>query len=54
MAATSRRDFLRRLGISTAALPFALNLPSLCFANQFSRKQRLVFGYQDVHGKVPR
>src|SRR6185369_15722603 len=53
MAATSRRDFLRRLGISTAALPFALNLPSLCFANQLSRKQRLVVIFSP-NGIVPK
>ncbi|HZL89101.1 MAG TPA: twin-arginine translocation signal domain-containing protein, partial [Pirellulaceae bacterium] len=28
----SRRQFLRDLGISAAALPFLLNLPSLGFA----------------------
>jgi hypothetical protein len=39
----TRREFLRDLGISTAALPFLLNLPSLGFANQQKRKQRLVF-----------
>ena len=39
---TSRRDFLRDLGLSAAALPFVLNLPSLGFANQQARKQRLV------------
>ncbi len=38
----TRREFLRTLGISTAALPFILNLPSLGFANQQRRKQRLV------------
>src|SRR5438128_6457444 len=39
---TSRREFLRNLGVGTAALPFILNLPSLGFANQQRRKQRLV------------
>jgi hypothetical protein len=38
----TRREFLRDLGIGTAALPFILNLPSLGFANQRQRKQRLV------------
>jgi hypothetical protein len=38
----TRREFLRDLGIGTAALPFLLNLPSLGFANQQRRKQRLV------------
>ncbi|MEO6809781.1 MAG: DUF1552 domain-containing protein [Isosphaeraceae bacterium] len=40
--ARSRRAFLRDLGIQGAALPFLLNLPSLGFANQAKRKQRLV------------
>ncbi|MDB5386010.1 MAG: hypothetical protein JWM11_1656, partial [Planctomycetaceae bacterium] len=38
----SRREFLRDLGLSTAAVPFLLNLPSIGFANQQQRKQRLV------------
>ncbi|MFO0809076.1 MAG: DUF1552 domain-containing protein [Gemmataceae bacterium] len=38
----TRRDFLRDLGLGAAALPFVLNLPSLGFANQGKRKQRLV------------
>jgi hypothetical protein len=39
---TTRRDFLRNLGLSSAALPFILNLPSLGFANQARRKQRMI------------
>jgi hypothetical protein len=39
---STRREFIRDLGISAAALPFVLNLPSLGFANQGQRKQRLV------------
>jgi hypothetical protein len=39
---STRREFLRDLGIGAAALPFVLNLPSLGFANQQRRKQRLV------------
>src|SRR4051794_34269111 len=39
---SSRREFIRDLGIGMAALPFVLNLPSLGFANQARRKQRLV------------
>jgi len=31
------------MGISAAAVPFVLNLPSLAFANQQKRKQRIVF-----------
>jgi hypothetical protein len=42
MRPTNRRQFLRDLGIGAAALPFVLNLPSLGFANQVRRKQRLV------------
>ena len=39
---TDRRDFLKTLGVSAAALPFVANLPGLAFANQGARKQRLV------------
>jgi len=38
----SRREFVRSLGIGAAALPFLSNLPSLCFAGNSQRKQRLV------------
>src|SRR5215471_11361843 len=38
----TRREFIRDLGISAAALPFIGNLPSLGFANQGQRKKRLV------------
>jgi Protein of unknown function (DUF1552) len=48
----TRRDFLRDLGIGAAALPFILNLPSLGFANQRQRKQRLVFLFSP-NGVVP-
>src|SRR5262245_66568832 len=48
----SRREFLRDLGISAAALPFVLNLPSLGFANQTARKQRLVVMFSP-DGVVP-
>ncbi len=53
MATQSRRQFLRRLGLSTAALPFVLNLPSLAFANQQSRKRRLVVMFSP-NGIVPK
>jgi hypothetical protein len=49
---TTRRGFLRDLGLSTAALPFILNLPSLGFANQARRKQRLVVMFSP-NGVVP-
>ncbi len=52
MPQTSRRDFLRELGLSAAALPFVLNLPSLGFANQTARKQRLVIMFSP-NGVVP-
>jgi hypothetical protein len=48
----SRREFLRDLGLSAAALPFVLNLPSLGFANQQARKQRLVIMFSP-DGVVP-
>jgi hypothetical protein len=38
----TRREFIRDLGLGAAALPYILNLPSLGFANQARRKQRLV------------
>jgi hypothetical protein len=38
----TRRDFFRTLGVGAAAVPFMLNLPSLGFANQSRRKQRLI------------
>lgn len=48
----TRREFLRDLGIGAAALPFVLNLPSLGFANQRQRKQRLVILFSP-DGVVP-
>ena len=48
----SRREFLRELGIGAAALPFFLNLPSLGFANQGSRKKRLVIMFSP-NGVIP-
>ena len=49
----SRREFLRNLGLSAAALPFVLNLPSLGFANQQVRKQRLIIMFSP-NGIVPK
>jgi hypothetical protein len=43
MANKTRREFIRDVGIGATSLPFILNLPSLGFANQKQRKQRLVF-----------
>lgn len=48
----SRREFLKHLGLSTAALPFVTNLPSLGFANQAQRKQRLIVMFSP-NGVVP-
>ena len=48
----TRREFLRDLGLSAAALPFVLNLPSLGFANQTARKQRLVIMFSP-NGVIP-
>jgi hypothetical protein len=49
----TRREFVRDLGISAAAVPFVLNLPSLAFANQQKRKQRIVFVFSP-NGIVPK
>jgi hypothetical protein len=49
---STRREFIRDLGIGAAALPFVLNLPSLGFANQQRRKQRLVVMFSP-NGVVP-
>ena len=49
---SSRREFIRDLGIGAAAMPFVLNLPSLGFANQQRRKQRLVIMFSP-NGVVP-
>jgi hypothetical protein len=51
--ARTRREFVRDLGLSAAALPFVLNLPSLGFANQAKRKQRVVFMFSP-NGIVPK
>lgn len=49
----SRREFLRDLGVGAAAIPFVLNLPSLGFANQAARKQRLIVMFSP-NGIVPK
>ncbi len=49
----SRREFLRDLGVGAAAVPFVLNLPSLGFANQTARKQRLIVMFSP-NGIVPK
>lgn len=50
--ARTRREFMRDLGLGAAALPFVLNLPSLGFANQQRRKQRLVIMFSP-NGVIP-
>jgi len=52
MLGSSRREFLRTLGIGAGAMPFVLNLPSLAFANQTKRKQRLLVMFSP-NGTVP-
>ncbi|MBL9092630.1 MAG: DUF1552 domain-containing protein [Planctomycetaceae bacterium] len=49
---TTRREFIRRFGLSAAALPFVWNLPGLGFANQSQRKQRLVVMFSP-NGVIP-
>jgi hypothetical protein len=48
----TRREFVRDLGLSAAALPFLLNLPSLGFAANTRRRQRLVVMFSP-NGIVP-
>ncbi|MFN3653526.1 MAG: DUF1552 domain-containing protein [Armatimonadota bacterium] len=48
----TRREFIRDLGIGTAALPFLLNLPSFAAAPEGKRKQRLVVMFSP-DGVVP-
>jgi hypothetical protein len=52
MSHRTRREFIRDLGIGAAVLPFLGNLPSLGFANQQARKQRLVILFSP-DGVVP-
>ena len=48
----TRREFLKDLGLSAAALPFVCNLPSLGFASSSTRKQRIVVIFSP-NGVVP-
>jgi hypothetical protein len=48
----SRREFLRDLGISVAALPFVMSLPSLGLAGTTARRQRLLIMFSP-NGTVP-
>ena len=47
----TRRDFIKHLGISAAAVPFVLNLSSLAHADA-KKKQRVVFLFSP-NGIVP-
>ncbi len=49
----TRREFLRKLGLGAAALPFLGNLPGLGFENSTARKQRLVVMFSP-NGIVPK
>ncbi|HLX63708.1 MAG TPA: DUF1552 domain-containing protein [Planctomycetota bacterium] len=49
----TRREFIRRLGIGAAAVPFVLNLPSLAHADPQRRKQRVIFMFSP-NGTVPK
>lgn len=48
-----RREFIRTMGLSAASLPYILNLPSLGFANQAARKQRMIVMFSP-NGIVPK
>lgn len=48
----TRRQFIRDLGLSAAATPFLLNLPSLAAASEGSRRQRVVIMFSP-NGVVP-
>lgn len=50
---TSRRRFLKTLGLNAAALPFLTNLPSLGFAGTASRKKRFVVMFSP-DGTIPK
>ena len=52
MSNRSRREFLRDLGVSAAALPFVTNLPCLASPGQNPRKQRLIIMFSP-DGVIP-
>ncbi|HEX8236179.1 MAG TPA: DUF1552 domain-containing protein [Abditibacteriaceae bacterium] len=49
---STRREFLRALGLSAAAMPFLANLPSLAATSSGQRKQRLIIMFSP-DGVVP-
>ena len=52
MNAIHRREFIKRFGISTAALPFLIGLPSLGLASPVRPRQRLVVMFSP-NGTIP-
>ena len=52
MTIRNRRDFLRDLGLSAAALPFVAGLPSLQAADAVARRQRLIVVFSP-NGTLP-
>src|SRR5947209_19899749 len=52
MNAIHRRQFIRQLGISTAALPFCVGLPSLGLCSPARPRQRLVVMFSP-NGTIP-
>ncbi|MBI1372461.1 MAG: DUF1552 domain-containing protein [Phycisphaera sp.] len=48
----TRRQFMQELGLSAAALPFLLNMPSLGFAQTTQRKKRLIVMFSP-NGVIP-
>src|SRR3989442_172374 len=52
MNAIHRRQFIQRLGLSTASLPFLLGLPSLGLAAPARPRQRLVVMFSP-NGTIP-
>ena len=48
----NRRDFLRKLGISSASLPFLTGLPGFAAAGSDGRKQRIIFMFSP-NGTLP-
>ncbi len=48
----TRRDFIRDLSLSAAAMPFVWNLPSLGYANTEVQKKRVVLVFSP-NGVVP-
>src|SRR5258708_6021636 len=52
MKAIHRRQFIKRVGLSTASLPFILGLPSLGLAGPARPRQRLVVVFSP-NGTIP-